>query len=91
MSAITLSVVSHGQNWLVNALLTDLAQLREHELSIVVTQNVTDRDALTPPPGAEVVLNERPKGFGANHNAAFQRCASATRTFACARTRSLRW
>jgi GT2 family glycosyltransferase len=74
MSAITLSVVSHEQNWLVNALLADLAQLREHELAIVVTQNVPDRDALTAPPGAEVVVNERPKGFGANHNAAFRRC-----------------
>jgi hypothetical protein len=66
--------VSHAQNWLVNALLTDLAQLREIELAIVVTQNVPDRDALTAPPEAEVVVNERPKGFGANHNAAFQRC-----------------
>jgi GT2 family glycosyltransferase len=74
MSAITLSVVSHAQNWLVNALLTDLAQLREHELAIVVTQNAPDRDALTAPPGAEIIVNERPKGFGANHNAAFQRC-----------------
>lgn len=74
MSAITLSVVSHTQNWLVSALLTDLAQLREIELAIVVTQNVPDRDALTAPPGAEVVVNKQPKGFGANHNAAFQRC-----------------
>ncbi len=74
MSAITLSVVSHAQNWLVNALLTDLVQLCEHELAIVITQNVPDRDALTAPPGAEVIVNGRPKGFGANHNAAFQRC-----------------
>jgi GT2 family glycosyltransferase len=74
MSAITLSVVSHAQNWLVNALLADLAQLREMELAIVVTQNVPDRDALAAPPAAEVVVNERPLGFGANHNAAFRRC-----------------
>ncbi len=74
MSAITLSVVSHAQNWLVNALLADLAQLREVDLAIVVTQNVPDRDTLTAPPGAELVVNERPKGFGANHNAAFRRC-----------------
>jgi N-acetylglucosaminyl-diphospho-decaprenol L-rhamnosyltransferase len=74
MSAITLSVVSHEQDWLVNSLLADLAQLREHELAIVVTQNVPDRDALNAPPSAEVIVNVRPKGFGANHNAAFQRC-----------------
>jgi len=74
MSAITLSVVSHEQNWLVNALLNDLAQLRAVELATVVTQNVPDREALTAPPGCDVIVNDRPKGFGANHNAAFQRC-----------------
>jgi N-acetylglucosaminyl-diphospho-decaprenol L-rhamnosyltransferase len=73
MSAITLSVVSHGQNALVNQLLGDLARLARPDLSIVVTQNVPDRDPLDAPPGATVIANERPKGFGANHNAAFAR------------------
>jgi mannose-6-phosphate isomerase-like protein (cupin superfamily) len=52
MSAITLSVVSHGQNALVNQLLGDLARLARPGLSIVVTQNVPDRDPLDAPPGA---------------------------------------
>jgi GT2 family glycosyltransferase len=72
--AIALSVVSHAQNWLVNQLLADLAQLREPELRIIVTQNVPDRDSLHARPGAELLVNDRPQGFGANHNAAFRLC-----------------
>lgn len=73
-AAVALSVVSHGQNALVNALLGDLAQLREIELAIIVTQNIADRDALNVHNATEVIVNERPRGFGANHNAAFRRC-----------------
>jgi len=72
--AIALSVVSHAQNWLVNQLLVDLAQFHPAGLSIVVTQNVPDPDRLAARHGAEVIVNERPRGFGANHNAAFRRC-----------------
>jgi len=72
--AIALSVVSHAQNWLVNQLLVDLAQFHPADLSIVVTQNVPDPDRLAARHGAEVIVNERPRGFGANHNAAFRRC-----------------
>ena len=72
--AVALSVVSHAQNWLVNQLLVDLAQFHAAGLSIVVTQNVPDPDTLAARHGAEVIVNERPRGFGANHNAAFRRC-----------------
>jgi N-acetylglucosaminyl-diphospho-decaprenol L-rhamnosyltransferase len=72
--AIALSVVSHAQNWLVNQLLVDLAQFHPAGLSIIVTQNVPDPDTLVARLGAEVIINDRPKGFGANHNAAFRRC-----------------
>lgn len=72
--AIALSVVSHAQNWLVNQLLVDLAQFHPVGLSIVVTQNVPDPDRLAARHVAEVIVNERPRGFGANHNAAFRRC-----------------
>lgn len=72
--AIALSVVSHAQNWLVNQLLVDLAQFHPAGLSIIVTQNVPDPDTLAARHGAEVIVNERPRGFGANHNAAFRRC-----------------
>lgn len=71
--AVALSVVSHGQNSLVNQLLGDLAQLRLANLRVIVTQNVPDAVPLAAEPVAEVVVNARPKGFGANHNAAFRR------------------
>ena len=71
---IALSVVSHAQNWLVNQLLVDLAQFHPADLSIIVTQNVPDPDALLARHVAEVIVNQQPQGFGANHNAAFRRC-----------------
>ena len=75
--SVALSVVSHGQNRLVNALLTDLDALRPSGLSIVVTQNIPDSEPLRAQSlSVEVVVNPVPKGFGANHNAAFARCAA---------------
>jgi N-acetylglucosaminyl-diphospho-decaprenol L-rhamnosyltransferase len=71
---VVVSVVSHAQNWLVNQLLSDLAQLRSVALQVVVTQNTADPDALDTRRGAEIVVNAQPRGFGANHNAAFGRC-----------------
>lgn len=74
---VTVSVVSHRQNALVNTLLGDLARLSGKDISIVVTENVPDEVALAVERSArplELVVNARPKGFGANHNAAFQRC-----------------
>ena len=74
---IALSVVSHGQNALVNALLGDLRQQPADRLAAIVTLNIDDAVALDLA-GAqhpvELIVNPRPKGFGANHNAAFARC-----------------
>jgi len=73
---ITLSVVSHGQNALVNQLLRDLQQ-HARGLAAVVTLNVTDVTPLETAGGSfplEVIVNREVKGFGANHNAAFERC-----------------
>jgi N-acetylglucosaminyl-diphospho-decaprenol L-rhamnosyltransferase len=74
---ITLSVVSHGQTELVNQLLHDLRPLARGRLRAVVTLNIPDATALAGADAAlpvEVIVNERAKGFGANHNAAFERC-----------------
>jgi hypothetical protein len=74
---ITLSVVSHGQAELVNQLLGDLRPLARGRLRVVVTLNIPDTTALADANAAlpvEVVVNQRAKGFGANHNAAFERC-----------------
>jgi len=76
--AIAVSVVSHGQNALVNALLEHLARCGE-DLAVLLTQNIPDpvpfaAGALPRP--AEIIVNAQPKGFGANHNAAFARSSS---------------
>jgi GT2 family glycosyltransferase len=74
---ITLSVVSHRQNALVNLLLADLARHCAERIAIVVTENAPDETALAleglgcP---VERIRNAAPRGFGANHNAAFARC-----------------
>jgi GT2 family glycosyltransferase len=70
---MTVSVVSHGQIELVNALLGDLAAVCRSPLEVVLTQN-TPEPALDRQSVAfdlKVIQNKAPKGFGANHNAAF--------------------
>lgn len=74
---ITLSVVSHGQNALVNQLLGDVERVCAGKVALVLTQNAPDPtpfavDNLKCP--VEIIMNREPKGFGANHNAASQRC-----------------
>jgi len=74
---VALSVVSHGQNRLVNQLLGDLAEFQPAGLDIIVTQNIPDSEPLrTQALAVEVIVNATPKGFGANHNAAFARCTA---------------
>lgn len=77
LQEITLSVVSHGQTGLVNQLLQDLRPLARGRLRVVVTLNIPDATPLAEADAAlpiEVIVNGRAKGFGANHNAAFERC-----------------
>ncbi len=74
---ITLSVVSHGQNALVNLLLGDIREHCAERVALVITENIADATpldtaALSCP--TERIANDRVKGFGANHNAAFRRC-----------------
>jgi GT2 family glycosyltransferase len=74
---ITLSVVSHRQNALVNQLLADIARVCADRVALVVTENVPDSPPLvTQGLGCPVerIVNQSIKGFGANHNAAFRRC-----------------
>src|SRR6185436_4620567 len=76
---ITVSVVSHRQNSLVNGLLGDLARHCRAEIALVVTENVPDPVAVAPGKFADriqVNANPEPRGFGANHNAAFKACGT---------------
>jgi N-acetylglucosaminyl-diphospho-decaprenol L-rhamnosyltransferase len=75
-SASTLSVVSHGHGPLLANLLRDLAEqegIAEH--LVIVTLNLADEffDA-SAHPGLRllVIRNSSPRGFAANHNAAFR-------------------
>jgi GT2 family glycosyltransferase len=68
---------------LVRELLADLQHLRETALEIVLTINVPESLPFDPEHSAvpiQVIHNAAPKGFGANHNAAF---ATARGDFFC--------
>jgi N-acetylglucosaminyl-diphospho-decaprenol L-rhamnosyltransferase len=74
---VTLSVVSHGQNALANQLLEDIERHCGKTVALVLTQNVTDPLPLATSRLSsrhEVIVNGKPKGYGANQNAAFARC-----------------
>jgi GT2 family glycosyltransferase len=76
----TLSVVSHGHGSLLQSLLRDLCRQDgiEH-FHVVVTLNLVSEQldlAAYPQLQMTVVRNSVPKGFGANHNAAFRHCST---------------
>jgi len=76
-ASLTVSIVSHGQIDLVNQLLDDLSRHCAAELRVVLTRNVPEPAPAIPigwKHRLDVVDNDCPKGFGANHNAAFSRC-----------------
>ena len=73
---ISISVVSHGQGDLVGEVLADLARFADSlPLEVILTRNIPERlpfSAEDLPYPVTVVANASPKGFGANHNAAFR-------------------
>jgi GT2 family glycosyltransferase len=77
----TASVVSHGQMRLVNTLIADLIRYPCPQLRrLVVTLNVPESEPVRTegaPFEVLVVRNDRARGFGANHNRAFQHCDTA--------------
>lgn len=69
-SAVAVSVVSHGHGTMVSLLVDRLLDC--HEVSqVIVTLNIPEALQLPKDPRVLVVENTLPKGFGANHNAAF--------------------
>lgn len=81
MPDLVLSIVSHGHGPLLARLLDDLAGLPNlDQAKVIVTLNITEPgfDATRwPTLDLLVVRNATPKGFGANHNAAFfEHCRS---------------
>lgn len=80
MTPLTLSVVSHGHGPLLSRLLSQLdTQASLSGVKVIVTLNlpgeVLDVSAFKSL-DLTVVHNEVPRGFGANHNAAFKLCTT---------------
>jgi GT2 family glycosyltransferase len=78
---VTVSVVSHGHGHHVRQLLRDLdaAVPASRIEKVIVTRNIPEPDVLgdlAPAYPLEIIENTQPKGYGANHNAAFARCGS---------------
>jgi GT2 family glycosyltransferase len=75
---ITVSIVSHGQLALVRPLLEELDRFsRASTAKVVLTLNIPEPDLLAGLEwgfAIERIENASPKGFGANHNQAFERC-----------------
>ncbi len=69
---LTISIVSHGHDELLAALLDDVVRWRKSNSAIVVTLNIPEKDGFdrTRWSGVEWIDNPLPKGFAANHNAA---------------------
>ncbi|MDQ0022622.1 GT2 family glycosyltransferase [Variovorax paradoxus] len=76
--SITVSIVSHGQLALVLPLLEQLDRFsRASTAKVVLTINIPEPDLLDGRKwgfAIERIENASPKGFGANHNQAFERC-----------------
>lgn len=76
--SVTVSIVSHGQQSLIVPLLQQLQTFCGSLIAkVVLTVNKPEPDLVgsfswTYP--LDVHVNREPRGFGANHNAAFQRC-----------------
>jgi len=77
---ITISIVSHGQLALVLPLLEQLDRYSRAVIDkVLLTLNIPEADLLAGRSwGFEVerIENASPKGFGANHNQAFERCGT---------------
>src|SRR5215467_4578005 len=76
-ASVTLSIVSHRHAGMVNLLLQDIGRYCVGDARVVLTENVHDSVPIPTerlPVPVERIVNASPKGFGANHNAAFERC-----------------
>jgi N-acetylglucosaminyl-diphospho-decaprenol L-rhamnosyltransferase len=73
---LSVSIVSHRQAGLIALILDDLRSCLSQRDEVFVTLNVPEKFSFAPtefPYQLRVAANESPKGFGANHNAAFHR------------------
>lgn len=67
---IAVSIVSHGHGSMVLRLIEQLRSFPEVK-QIIVTRNIVEKTEMQPEGCVSVIDNLKPRGFGANHNAAF--------------------
>lgn len=75
LPTLTVSIVSHGQAALAAHVMRDLERCTTVPLEVLLTLNVPESlpfDARDFGYSVKVIRNAAPKGFGANHNAAFR-------------------
>ena len=73
---ITISIVSHSHSNLVSDLLNDLKDFGEIS-KIIITKNIKENSILVPQTlnkKIKFIENDKPKGFGSNHNYAANYC-----------------
>ncbi len=72
---ITISIVSHNQAKLTKKILDDINRFCDHKNTLVIlTINIPEEEPFSVKDylfQLKMIANETPKGFGANHNAAF--------------------
>ena len=79
MRKITISIVSHNQDLMLISLLDKLAKYSTNISKVIVTHNTIEQKKSikkTFPFEVLTIQNRQSKGFGANHNQAFQFCES---------------
>lgn len=71
---LTISIVSHGQSDLIRLLFYDLSSLALDNIEVIVTINIPEDESIYQnlPFPLRIFRNKGPKGFGANHNSAFE-------------------
>ena len=76
---VSISVVTHGQGDLASEVLADLSRFSDLvPIEVILTKNIPERLPFSVedlPYPVKIVENVAPKGFGANHNAAFRLAA----------------
>lgn len=70
---LSMSVVSHGHGAMIEELLGDFEGISGPSFEVIITINVPEArfDSRARPFPIRIIENASPKGFGANHNAAF--------------------
>lgn len=75
-ASITVSLVSHGHGAMVQTIVAQLRRLPD-VAKIVLTLNIPEQLAMREDVRVVIIHNQAPKGFGANHNAAFLQCETS--------------